>query len=624
MILEKINEPNDLKGLKKEQMNLLAEEIKDAILYRTSKMGGHVGPNLGILETTIALHYVFDSPKDKFVFDVSHQCYPHKILTGRKDGFLNAEKFNEISGYTSPSESKHDIFKIGHTSTSISLALGLAKARDLKGDKENIIALIGDGSLSGGEAFEGLDNAAELNTNLIIIVNDNDISISPNYGGIYKNLKLLRDTEGKAECNFFKSLGFDYCYVKDGNNIEKLIKTFESIKDINHPIVVHVNTIKGKGLKFAEDDKENWHWSTPFEIESGNRAASSNNTYASLTADYLCDKAKKDNRLMVITPAISNICGFTSDFRKKLGEQFIDVGIAEEHAIAYASGLAKNGAKPVIGMHSSFIQRTYDQLSQDLAINKTPVVILVYRGGISNTDVTHQGIFDIPLISNIPNILYLAPTCKEEYFSMLEWGIEQDKYPVVIRVPNAPVTEKNLEIQKDYSVLNKYEVEQNGEKVAIFALGNFYNLGEKVKQLLKEKTNIDATLINPRYITGIDSQLLEQLKTNHEIVITLEDGVLDGGFGEKITRFYGISKMKVLNFGAEKDFIDRVPLNELYNKYLLHPPFYKTNLYPRFCQFDILENSYLVQQKITPIVYKEQYSPQVFYFQLRLAFKIPT
>lgn len=572
MILDKINEVKDIKTLSLPEMEKLAEEIRKAILNRVSKIGGHVGPNLGIVEATIAMHYVFNSPIDKIVFDVSHQCYAHKILTGRKNGFLNEEDFHKVSGYTNPDESEHDIFTVGHTSTSVSLACGLAKARDLKNETGNIIAVIGDGSLSGGEAFEGLDNVAELNSNFIVIVNDNDMSIAPNYGGIYKNLKLLRDTEGKAECNLFKALGFDYCYVKNGNTIQELIQDFKKVKDSNHPIVVHIRTLKGKGLDYAETNKEAWHFSTPFEIKSGNKKIISNvnsQTYQEITTKYLVEKAKKDKKVMIITPAIPRICGFTPEIRKELGTQFMDVGIAEEHAIAYASGLAKNGAKPVIAMSSSFIQRTYDQLSQDLAMNNSSAVILVYRNGISGTDQTHLGGFDIPLISNIPNIVYLAPTCEEEYMSMLEWGMEQNEKSVVIRVPNAMVIKRKIEVQKDYSNINEYKIEEEGEKVAIIALGNFYSLGSKVKQKLKENLNIKATLINPRYITGIDTKMLESLKKEHELVITLEDGVLDGGFGEKIARFYSSSNMKVLNFGAKKEFTDRIPLQELYQRYHL-------------------------------------------------------
>lgn len=569
-MLEKINNPSNLKKLTQMELQNLSNEIRNAILNRVSTIGGHVGPNLGTIELTIALHYVFNSPIDKIIFDVSHQCYTHKILTGRKNGFLDANSFQEISGYTNPLESEHDIFKIGHTSTSISLACGLAKARDLKANTENIIAVIGDGALSGGEAYEGLNNASELNSNFIIIVNDNDMSISPNYGGIYKNLKLLRETKGKAENNIFKSLGFDYCYVEEGNDIQILIETFTKIKDINHPIVVHIKTLKGKGLDYAIEDKESWHWSIPFDLETGNKK--NNNLvkgYPDITTEYLLNLAKKDKDLMVITPAVSNICKFSPNFRKELGKQFVDVGIAEEHAIAFASGLAKSGANPVLGMHSSFIQRTYDQISQDLSINKSPATILVFRGSISDTDITHLGIFDIPLICNIPDVVYLAPTCKEEYLSMLNWSVKQKDYPVFIRVPNAPLIERNINFLEDYSNLNKYKVEEEGEEVAILALGSFYSLGVKVKNLLKEKENISATLINPRFITGLDTDLLEKLKEKHKIVITLEDGVLNGGFGEKVSSFYGTSSMRVLNFGAKKEFTDRIPIKELFERYHL-------------------------------------------------------
>ncbi len=570
MILDKVNTPSDLKNLTKLELENLSTEIRKVILNRVSSAGGHVGPNLGTVELTIALHYVFNSPVDKIVFDVSHQCYTHKILTGRKNGFLDSSYFDKISGYTNPKESAHDFFKVGHTATSISLACGLAKARDLKKEKENIIAIIGDGSLSGGEAYEGLNNVSELKTNFIVIVNDNDMSISDNHGGIYKNLKLLRESNGKAECNIFRSLGFDYCYVKDGNDVGSLIEVFNKVKDVDYPIVVHINTIKGKGLDYAIKDKETWHWSTPFDVELGKRK---NNVvvkkYADITADYLLNMAKKDNRLIVVTPAIPHIFKFTSTFRQELGKQYIDVGIAEEHAVAYASGLAKNGANPVLCMHSSFIQRTYDQLSQDLALNNNSAVILVFRSGISATDDTHLGVFDIPLISNIPNIVYLAPTCSEEYLSMLDWGIKQKEYPIAIRVPDGPILERNIEFSKDYSNINEYKIEESGKQVAIFALGNFYVLGKKVKDLLKQKHNIEASLINPRFITGLDKDLLEQLKVNHQIVITLEDGILDGGFGEKISSYYSSSDMKVLNFGAKKEFTDRVSLKELYERYHL-------------------------------------------------------
>lgn len=570
-ILRDINNPEDIKKLSINEMNILAEEIREALLNRVSNKGGHVGPNLGIVELTIAMHYVFNSPMDKIIFDVSHQSYPHKIITGRKNGYINNEEFNKVSGYTNPDESEHDAFKVGHTSTSISLACGVAKARDLKNEKRNVIAVIGDGSLSGGEALEGLNNASQLNSNLIIIVNDNSMSIAENHGGIYTNLELLRNTEGKAENNIFKAIGLDYCYIKEGNNIAQLIEVLNKVKDTSHPIVVHINTLKGKGLSYAEENKELWHWRAPFNRQTGEiKIKSTRESYEEITAEYLLNKAKRDKDVVVLTAATPGICGFTSEFRKDLGNQYVDVGIAEEHLVAFASGLAKSGAKPVVGIHSSFIQRAYDQLSQDLAINKSPAVILVYRGGISSADATHLGLFDITLISNIPNIVYLAPTCLEEYIAMLEWGIEQKEHPVVIRVPSQEVIRKNIQFDSNYSEINKYKIDKQGKDVCVIGVGNFYKIGEQVIECL-EKQNIHATLIDPRYITGVDEELLEKIKDSHKVVITIEDGVLDGGFGEKISRFYGNSNIKVLNYGAKKEFTDSVKKEDLYTRYRLNP-----------------------------------------------------
>lgn len=572
-VINKINSPEDLKKLSIDEMKILAEEMRHLIIKKVNTIGGHLGPNLGIVETTIALHYVFNSPIDKFVFDVSHQCYPHKIITGRKEGFIDPEKYLKYTGYTAPEESEHDIFKVGHTSTSVSLAVGLAKARDLNGGHENIIALIGDGSLSGGEAFEGLNNAAVLNSNMIIIVNDNDMSIAENQGGLYDNLKLLRDTEGQAELNFFKSLGFDYCFVKDGNNIESLIETFEKVKDSTKPIVVHIKTIKGKGLSDADEKREFYHWILPGALDEKTQQTSSCvvEDYATITANYLKEKYKKDNSVIAISPATPGVTGFNPQFRKEAGIHYTDVGIAEGHAIAFSSGLAKNGAKPVLGIMSSFIQRAYDQLSQDLALNSNPATILVFWGAISNADATHLCTFDIPLVSNIPNMVYLSPVNKEEYLAMLDWSMQQKNYPVAIRVPQGNVISCGEQDKTDYSKLNKFKVEFLGSDVAIIAAGNFFELGKKVRKLLSDKLNINATLINPHFLTGIDKELLEELKTNHKVVITLEDGVLDGGFGEKITRYYGASDMKVLNFGADKEFTDRISFKELYEKYHLTP-----------------------------------------------------
>ncbi len=570
MILDKINTPEDLKFLTLAEMKELASEMREFIIKKVNTTGGHMGPNLGVVEATIAMHYVFNSPKDKLVFDVAHQCYPHKMLTGRKEGFTDPDKYLKYSGFTAPEESEHDIFKIGHTSTSVSLATGLAKARDLKGEDYNVIAFIGDGSLSGGEAFEGLDNAATLGSNFIVIVNDNDMSIAENYGGLYRNLQLLKDTHGKAECNFFKSFGFEYYYLAEGNDIEKLIELFKKVKDTKHPVVLHVHTLKGCGLEPAVENKEKFHWVMPGVLDSKEAPAPQENYY-SLTTDYILDKAKQDKSVVAISAATPGAYGFTPEFRAKLGSQYTDVGIAEEHAVAYASALAKNGAKPFFAVMSSFIQRTYDQLSQDLCLNNSPVTMLVYWGGISGADATHLCVFDIPLISNIPNMVYLAPTNKEEYLAMLEFSYNQNNYPVAIRVPNIPLISTGEPDTTDYSKLNKYKMTHKGEKVAILGLGNFYTLACKVKEELHKKLNIDATLVNPKFITGCDAEMLNELKNNHSLVVTLEDGVLDGGFGEKIARFYGNSDMKVLNFGAKKEFTDRVPLNELYNRYHLTP-----------------------------------------------------
>lgn len=565
MYLEKINQPSDIRSLRYEELDQLAAEMRKALLHKLSKNGGHFGPNFGMVEATIALHYVFNSPVDKFVFDVSHQSYCHKMLTGRKEAFLSEDHFHDVSGYTNPEESEHDFFNVGHTSTSVSLACGLAKARDLKGDKENIVAVIGDGSLSGGEALEGIDFASELESNIIIIVNDNDMSIAENHGGLYKNLKELRESNGTAACNLFKAMGLDYVYLEEGNDIPKLIDTFEKVKDIGHPIVVHIHTQKRKGYKPAEEHKEDWHWCMPFDIETGKSTVSfDGEDYGQLTCDYLMGKMKKDPKVVAIVAAVPTNIGFTEDKRKEAGKQFVDVGIAEEHAIAMASGIAKNGGKPVFATHSSFMQRTYDQLSQDLCINENPATILVNTASIYGmNDVTHLGIYDIPLISNIPNMVYLAPTNRQEYFAMLDWSIEQDQYPVAIRIPCNGVISTTEDVDTDYSDLNKYQIKISGSNIAILALGDFFDIGEKLAKAVLEKTGVMPTLINPRYITGLDEELLENLKKDHTIVITLEDGILDGGFGEKIARFYGPSDVKVYNYGIKKEFLDRYAIEDV-------------------------------------------------------------
>ena len=530
MYIEKINGPEDVKKLTVDEMTVMAGEMREALLKRASIHGGHFGPNFGMVEATIALHYVFESPKDKIVYDVSHQTYPHKMLTGRKDAYLYEEHYDDVSGYSNPNESVHDHFTVGHTSTSVSLACGLAKARDLKGEEGNVIAVIGDGSLSGGEALEGLDYAVELDGNLII-----------------------------------KAMGLDYIYVDHGNDVGELIEAFQSVKDSKKPVVVHINTLKGKGYAPAEQNKEVWHYNGPFHIETGEPLYEmTEEDYSDISMNYLLDKMKKDPAVVAITSGTPTVMGFTEDKRKEAGKQFVDVGIAEETAVALASGIAANGGKPVYGVYSTFVQRTYDQIAQDLCINNSPATIVTFCGSVYGmNDVTHLGLYDIPMMANIPNLVYLAPTTKEEYLAMLDWSIEQNEYPVAIKLPGGSVISEGKEITKDFGDLNKYEVTQKGSKVAVIGLGTFYGLGKEVAEELKKVTGTDATVINPYYITGIDAELLEELKKDHDVVITLEDGILDGGFGEKIARFYGDSDMKVLNFGLKKEFLDRYDVAEV-------------------------------------------------------------
>ncbi len=557
--IERINEAADVKKFKVEELDQLAEEIREALFNRLTKIGGHFGPNFGMVEAEIAMHYVFHSPVDQFVFDVSHQSYPHKILTGRKAGYIYDDHFFEDSGYTNPGESEHDLFNVGHTSTSISLASGLAKARDLKGEKRNVIAVIGDGSLSGGEAMEALNVAgSELNSNFIILVNDNEMAIAENHGGIYRNLAELRKTDGKAENNIFRAFGLDYMYVEKGNDIPALIEAFNRVKDIDHPIVVHIHTTKGLGYQPAVEHKEAWHWCMPFDRETGLPTVDfgDGEDYTSMTAKYIMDKAKKDKDFLVITPAMPMTGGLSEDLRKELGSQYIDVGIAEEQAVAMASGAARNGAKPLVITNTTFIQRTYDQISQDVCINGSAVTILLnYTSFAGLTDVTHLGIFGISAFSNIPNLQILAPSSKSEYLNMLDWALDQNEHPVMILIPGNAVTDR--EADRDYSNIGRFKVEQQGEKVAILALGDFYQMGESLAATVKEKLGFEPTLINPRFASTIDTELLEQLKEKHSLIVTLEDGILDGGFGQKIDAYYSTSDVKVKNYGLEKKFYDR-------------------------------------------------------------------
>ncbi len=565
MYIENINSPADVKTLNIMQLNVLAEEMRHALLTRASRHGGHFGPNFGMVEAIIAMHYVFDSPKDKIVFDVSHQCYPHKMLTGRKDAYLYEEHYDDVSGYTNPDESEHDFFTVGHTSTSISLACGLAKARDLNGEDGNVIAVIGDGSLSGGEALEGLDFASELNSNMIIVANDNDMSIAENHGGLYGNLKLLRETNGQAECNLFKAMNLDYIYVDKGNDIASLIEAFEKVKDTKKAVVVHINTLKGKGYAPAEQNKEEWHWHMPFDIATGESLSKGGEPdFADASLEYLLRKMDEDKSVVAITAGTPTVMGFTADMRAKAGKQFVDVGIAEETAVALASGIAANGGKPVFGVYSSFIQRAYDQITQDVCINGNAVTFAVFAGSVYGmNDVTHLGLQDIPMLNSIPGLVYLAPVTKEDYIAMLDWSLKQNEYPVAIKVPGGRMVSTGTPVTKDFNKLGTYEVTKKGSRVAILGLGTFYETAVKAADILKTSHGIDATVINPYYISGIDADTLNELKKDHAVVATLEDGYLEGGFGAKIAAYYGSSDMKVLNFGIKKEFIDRYDASEV-------------------------------------------------------------
>ena len=561
--LATIKGPEDVKRIARGDLEEFCAQLRETMLTRIVAHGGHVGPNLGFLEATVALHYVFNSPVDKIVFDVSHQAYPHKMLTGRMAAYLDPARYDEVSGYSEPGESPHDHFVVGHTSTSVSLACGLAKARDLKGEKFNVIAVIGDGSLTGGMAFEGLNNFAEQGGNGIIVFNDNQMSIAENHGGFIGSLARLRETKGADACNFFKALGLDYMYVDAGNDVNALIDACQKVKDIDHPIVVHVNTEKGHGYSYATEDKEPWHWSMPWNLETGKPLRTFGESVHDRTAEWLLARMKTDKSLCVVNAAVPIFGGFTKERRERAGRQFVDPGICEEHAVAFSSAMAKGGARPVWFVASTFLQRTYDQLSHDLAVNSNPAVIIVCANGLSAmNDVTHIGFFDIPMASNIPNLVFLCPTSEAEYFAMLEWALAQRERPVMIRAwerGNAPAT---IPVATDYSEVGRFQVVHRGARVALFGLGAFFPLAQEIVAALKAK-GFDPTLVNPRYAGDVDEALVADLARDHELVVTLEDGVIAGGFGEKVARVAAAHGLKVLVKGAPKRFEDRYDPREL-------------------------------------------------------------
>ena len=570
MYLETITSPADIKGYGAAERKALAEEMRGALLKRASVHGGHFGPDFGIIETIIALHTVFDSPTDKIVYDVSHQCYPHKMLTGRVEAYIDEDKYDEVSGYTNPEESPHDFFNVGHTSTSISLASGLAKARDLAGRRENVIALIGDGSLSGGEALEGLNVVGEMNTNFIIVFNDNGHSIAENHGGMYRAFKALRESGGKEGDNLFRAMGLDYRYVADGNNCEALIAAFSAVKDMAQPVVVHIVTQKGKGYKFAEEDPETWHYRSAFDIETGALKHPYTDPYQEATKDFLKGQAQTNPNFVFLAAGTMGGIVLSPTDRAELGRHYVDVGIAEEHAVAMASGLARGGARPIFGTYSTFFQRVYDQMAQDVAVNNSPAVFLSVGASLYYmNDVTHLGFFDIPIFANIPNLVFLAPASLDEYAAVLRWSVAQTAHPVMIRMPVGGYEESPYAVRSDYSDLNKYQIVQEGTEVALIGVGNFAALASAAAAQL-EAEGIHATVVNPIFLSGLDTVLLERLKEKHSLILTLEDGILDGGFGQKIAAYYSMdTQIRVRNYGLSKEFHDRYSASELAREYHL-------------------------------------------------------
>lgn len=559
--LTEILSPSDIRKMSIDKLDTLADKLRDTLLDKLAAHGGHIGPNLGMVEAIIALHYVFNTPEDKVVFDVSHQTYIHKMLTGRIQAFTDPAHYDDVTGYTNPSESEYDLFSLGHTSSAVALAAGIAKARDLQNDVYNVISVIGDGSLSGGVAFEGLDYGATLNSNFIVIVNDNQMSIAENHGGIYEGLRELRDSNGESNNNLFRAMGYDYKYVSDGNNVSSLIQAFKDVKDIDHPIVVHINTLKGKGLDAAVADKEEYHYGGPFDRQTGqplNQADENGNitTYHELFAEIMSARMKEDKRVVTITAGTPGVLEFDAKRRLEAGSQFIDVAIAEQSAVDIAAGLAKGGIQPVVGFVSSFLQRAYDQFSQDIALNKQPATFVVFYGTMFGmNDETHLGFFDISILSNIPNLLYLAPTCREEFEAMLKWSIPQTNTPVVIRIPGVKLNSNpEVSLLEDYSEI-KYDIVREGGDVALIGAGYMFSIMTQAADILATK-GLKVTLINPRNLSSLDTDALDALK-KYKRIITAEDGIIEGGYGQKVASYLGDTSVEVINLGLPKEFLNR-------------------------------------------------------------------
>ena len=562
-LLESIAGPRDLDALSLDELDELASECRAAIVKRVRATGGHFGSNLGVVEATIALHRVFDSPRDRIIFDTSHQCYTHKMLTGRAYGFIDDARMGEISGFTNPEESEHDWFRCGHTSTSISLACGFAKARDILGQDHNVVAFIGDGCLSGGEAFEGLDNAATFSSNLIIVVNDNEMSIAEDHGGIYGDFAELRASGGAAARNFFSTFGLDYRYVEEGNSIPALIAAFEEVKGIDHPVVVHIHTTKGKGDEWAEQNKEAAH------SVRADGSVTPAESYTGIIRTRMLEKMAADPEIVVINAGTPGGSGITAEFRAIAGERYVDVGICEQHAVTFSAALARGGVKPVYFVASTFLQRAYDQIVQDLALNQSPATVLVFQAGFSSIDATHLGVFDLAYTGNVPGLTCLAPTTAEQLLAMLDWSLDVADKPVVIRVPDRVIHGQAAAFTA--ADVAKFTVEHEGSDVALVALGPTVELAGAVADELSARHGIDPTIISATTYSALDRPLLFSLEKRHRLVVTLENGVLYGGFGEKVARVLGPSPLRVVCFGGTKEFVDRVSTEELQQRYHLEP-----------------------------------------------------
>lgn len=617
-ILSSIHTPADVHALSAQQLRDLCLEIRATLLDYGKQHGGHIGSNLGVVELTVALHRVFDSPRDRFIFDVSHQSYVHKMLTGRAEAYLDQSRFDEVTGFTNPLESEHDSFVLGHTGTSISLACGLAKTRDMQrgaaGESTigNVIAIIGDGSLSSAIAFEGLNNAAEQGGNLIIIVNDNEMSIAEDFGGMYGQLAKLRTSNGMAELNLFKAFGLDYRYVEQGNDVDALVEVLNEVKDIDHPIVVHIHTTKGLGFN-DETEADNGsdgcnqtnpqphagqceanHWQDP-EASLG-KPLDARKYYGEMAMASLERRFDNEPGLVVISPATPGSNGITRDFRERAGAHYVDTGITEEHAAAFAAGIARAGGRPVLATSATFFQRTFDQLQQELALNHVPATLLIFGAGISGADNTHSGTFDMTMFANVPDVTCLAPASGEQMLDMLAWATGPSEHGVVaIRMPGEQILALERAADMAFDPLQRaeehdpavniagaypfarYQIVQPGRDVAILGLGNTMPLAAEITSALAENDEehaaITATLVDALQYSTMDAELLAMLADGHRLVVTLEDGQLEGGWGEKVTAFYAnssnanASRVRVLNFGAAKEFTDRVPLGELNERY---------------------------------------------------------